>query len=78
MVRFIASVSGEVGVTAVVLGVDLTGRTPGARRPVRRVVAQGGCVLSEYEDDAPPRPWRFPQRNRLISAFSCSHGGPGG
>ena len=27
-------------------------------------------MLSEYEDDAPPRPWRFPQRNRLISAFS--------
>ena len=27
-------------------------------------------MLSEYEDDAPPRPWRFPHRNRLISAFS--------
>ena len=27
-------------------------------------------MLSEYEDDAPPRPWRFPQWNRLISAFS--------
>ena len=27
-------------------------------------------MLSEYEDDAPPRPWRFPKRNRLISAFS--------
>ena len=59
------------GVTAVVLG-------SGLERPYhpehadlfRRVVAQGGCVLSEYEADAPPRPWRFPQRNRLISAFS--------
>ena len=29
-------------------------------------------MLSEYEDDAPPRPWRFPQRNRLISAFSSA------
>ena len=27
-------------------------------------------MLNEYEDDAPPRPWRLSQRNRLISAFS--------
>ena len=27
-------------------------------------------MLCEYEDDAPPRAWRFPLRNRLISAFS--------
>ena len=38
----------------------------------RRVVEQGGCALSECEDGVPPRPWRFPQRNRLISAFSSA------
>ena len=27
-------------------------------------------MLSEYENDAPPWPCRFPHRNRLISAFS--------
>lgn len=59
------------GVTAVVLGSGLDRPYPPEHAGLfRRVVAQGGCVLSEYEDDAPPRPWRFPQRNRLISAFS--------
>ena len=64
------------GVTAVVLGSGLDRPYPPEHADLfRRVVAQGGCVLSEYEDDAPPRPWRFPQRNRLRHSGG---GGPGG
>jgi len=59
------------GVTAVVLGSGLDRPYPPEHAGLfEKIVEQGGCVLSEYEDDAPPRPWRFPRRNRLISAFS--------
>ena len=59
------------GITVVVLGSGLDRLYPPEHsRLFRKVVAQGGCLLSEYEDDAPPRPWRFPQRNRLISGLS--------
>ena len=59
------------GVTAAVLGSGLACLYPPEHADLfRKIVELGGCVLSEYEDDAPPRPWRFPQRNRLISALS--------
>ena len=59
------------GITSVVLGSGLDRPYPSEHAGLfRKVVEQGGCVLSEYEDDAPPRPWRFPRRNRLISGLS--------
>ena len=36
----------------------------------RRIVARGGAVLSEYPPDTAPEPFRFPDRNRIISAMS--------
>ena len=58
------------GCTAVVLGSGLSQCYPPEHAGLfRAIVASGGCLLSEYEDDAPPRPWRFPRRNRLISAL---------
>ena len=59
------------GVTVAVLGSGLSRLYPPEHSNLfGKIVEQGGCLLSEYEDDAPPRPWRFPQRNRLISALS--------
>ncbi len=39
-------------------------------RLARAVIENGGCILSEYAPGTPPAQWRFPQRNRLISALS--------
>ena len=59
------------GITLAVLGSGLSQMYPPEHADLfKKIVEHGGCLLSEYEDDAPPRPWRFPQRNRLISAFS--------
>ena len=59
------------GVTVAILGSGLSCLYPPEHAGLfRKIVEQGGGVLSEYDDDAPPRPWRFPQRNRLISGFS--------
>lgn len=59
------------GLTLAVLGSGLSRLYPPEHADLfRRIIEHGGCLLSEYEDHAPPRPWRFPQRNRLISAFS--------
>ena len=34
------------------------------------IVANGGCVASEYPVDATPRPDRFPRRNRVVSGLA--------
>jgi DNA processing protein len=36
----------------------------------REVVAKGGALLSEYPPHFEPRPYTFPERNRLIAALS--------
>ncbi|MCH2145115.1 MAG: DNA-processing protein DprA [Phycisphaerales bacterium] len=36
------------------------------------IVAAGGCVASEYPVHAPPRPARFPRRNRIVSGLSVA------
>lgn len=36
----------------------------------RRIVSSGGALVTEYADNVEPRPYHFPQRNRLISGLS--------
>lgn len=36
----------------------------------RKIIETGGGILSELPSGTPPRPWNFPNRNRLISALS--------
>ena len=38
----------------------------------RRLIEQGGGLISEYEPGTPPAPFRFPARNRIIAAFSAA------
>ena len=40
------------------------------RNLARAVLDNGGCLLSEYLPGTPPAKFRFPQRNRIISALS--------
>jgi DNA processing protein len=44
---------------------------PKANLPLyRRIIDEGGGVLSEYAPGTPPDRWRFPARNRIIAAIS--------
>lgn len=40
------------------------------KRLAERILATGGCVLSEYTPGTPAAPWRFVQRNRIIAGLS--------
>jgi DNA processing protein len=57
--------------TIVVHASGLSATYPAEHRPLYdRIVARGGCELSEREDDATPRPATFLARNRLVAALS--------
>ncbi len=59
------------GVTCVVAGTGLTVSYPKQHAPLyRKIASGGGLLLSEFPPDAPPRPWQFPQRNRLIAGLA--------
>jgi DNA processing protein len=61
----------EGGRTAGVLGNGIDRVFPASSVPIgRRLLEQGGCILSEYPPGEPPRPYHFPGRNRIISGLS--------
>ena len=57
------------GTTAAVLGCGVDICYPASNAALRRRIAERGLILSEYEPGTPPRPYRFPQRNRIISGI---------
>ena len=60
-----------LGLTAAVLGGGLARPYPAAHRVLaNEMVQRGGLLLSEYPPFASPRPYHFPERNRLISGLS--------
>ncbi|MDR2371232.1 MAG: DNA-processing protein DprA [Treponema sp.] len=57
--------------TVAVLGSGADEIYPVSNRPLAaRILESGGAVFSEYPPGTPPRPWRFPARNRIISALA--------
>jgi DNA processing protein len=59
------------GHTVAVFGCGLDVAYPAAHRALfERIVAAGGALLSEYEDDRRPTEWSFPRRNRIVSGMS--------
>lgn len=59
------------GVTWAVLGSGLGEVYPPENRDLaRRIVDEGGCVLSEYPCVTAPAPGLFPRRNRIVAALS--------
>jgi DNA processing protein len=43
-----------------------------SRGAARRLLEEGGMLLSEYPPGTLPQPWHFPERNRIISGLSRS------
>ncbi|MBN8615807.1 MAG: DNA-processing protein DprA [Deltaproteobacteria bacterium] len=59
------------GTTIVVHATGLEARYPAEHAPLyERIVARGGCELSERDDHETPRPRHFLARNRIIAALS--------
>ena len=58
------------GYTVAVLGNGLEICYPCEHRKLMEQIAEKGLLISEYPPGTQPAPYRFPKRNRLISAWS--------
>lgn len=59
------------GKCIVVLGSGLERIYPLAHSSLfQQVLEHGGCALSEYPPDTEPKPYHFPQRNRIVAGLS--------
>lgn len=58
------------GHTVAVMGCGLGHAYPAGHRDLfERIVASGGALVSEYDDDFRPERWTFPERNRIVAAL---------
>ena len=60
------------GQTIAVVGNGLNHFYPQINQHVQKEIAQKGLLVSEYLPDTPPRPYRFPQRNRILAGIAES------
>ncbi|WEV37868.1 DNA-processing protein DprA [Lactobacillus sp. ESL0677] len=60
------------GKTIAVVGNGLNHYYPMVNHHVQEQVMQKGLILSEYLPDTPPRPFRFPERNRILAGLAES------
>ncbi|MDH3606754.1 MAG: DNA-processing protein DprA, partial [Acidimicrobiia bacterium] len=59
------------GIGVAVLGCGIDVAYPPEHKPLAaRLLDGGGAIVSEYAPGAPPEPWRFPPRNRIISGLA--------
>ncbi|MHB1002274.1 MAG: DNA-processing protein DprA [Thermoleophilia bacterium] len=58
------------GRTLAVLGCGADVVYPAANRSLYQDLLKNGLVISEYPPGTPPRPWRFPARNRIIAGLA--------
>lgn len=58
------------GQTIGVIGNGLNHFYPMTNCHVQEQIAQNGLLISEYLPDTPPRPFRFPQRNRILAGIA--------
>jgi DNA processing protein len=57
------------GLTVAVLGCGIDRDYPAAHGSLAQGITERGLVISEYEPDVEPAPWRFPARNRIIAGL---------
>ncbi|WP_069997566.1 DNA-processing protein DprA [Cellulosilyticum sp. I15G10I2] len=60
----------KTGHTIAVMGTGINICYPSQNQDIYHLIAQKGCVISEYDLDTPPLPYQFPKRNRIISGMS--------
>lgn len=60
------------GATIAVVGNGLNFYYPQQNHALQDKIIDKGLVVSEYLPDTPPRPFRFPQRNRILAGISDS------
>lgn len=58
------------GQTMAVLGCGVDITYPRTNRKLFMQIQEKGCLLSEYLPGTEPKPWNFPERNRIISGLS--------
>ena len=58
------------GQTVAVLGCGVDVTYPRTNRKLFMQIQEKGCLLSEYLPGTQPKPWQFPERNRIISGLS--------
>ena len=58
------------GQTVAVLGCGVDVTYPRTNRKLFMQIQEKGCLLSEYLPGEQPKPWHFPERNRIISGLS--------
>jgi DNA processing protein len=58
------------GLTLAVLGSGINQIYPATNQPLaKKIIDQGGALISEFEPDHPPEKWTFPQRNRIVAGL---------
>lgn len=58
------------GACIAVLGCGADVVYPKSNRMLFHKISEVGCLISEYPPGTEPRPWQFPERNRIISGLS--------
>lgn len=58
------------GKTIAVIGNGLNHFYPRQNMELQKEIVKKGLLLSEYLPDTPPRPFRFPERNRILAGLS--------
>jgi len=58
------------GQCVAVLGCGADVVYPKSNTALFQKISENGCILSEYPPGTGPKPWQFPERNRIISGLS--------
>lgn len=67
------ALKGALGASApavAVLGCGVDVVFPASNRELFQKIQEKGCLISEYPPGTKPKPWQFPERNRIISGLS--------
>ncbi|MBP5091848.1 MAG: DNA-processing protein DprA [Bacilli bacterium] len=62
----------DYGKSIAVLGNGIDYEYPSENAPLQRDIKEKGLLISEYPNDVPPTPDKFPSRNRIVAGISSA------